>query len=130
MDRIAAIVALALALAGCNSEAPQAAAPATPAPSAAAPAAKPALAGLLAGSLTQGVAEADREAALTAQVAALDSGQRRTWRGPKGAFGWVEPGAEGANCRDYTHTIYVAGRPRSGKGQACRDAATGWKFVS
>ena len=128
MRRIAAPALLALALAGCNSDAPpQVAAPAAPA---AAPAAKPALAGLLAGPLTQGVAEADREAALTAQVAALDSGQRRTWRGPKGAFGWIEPGAEGAGCRDYSHTIYVAGRPRSGKGQACRDAATGWKFVS
>lgn len=135
MHRPAAIALLAFALAGCLGETPpQAAAPAAPATTpaaAAAPAARPVLAGVLAGSLTQGVAEADREAALNAQVAALDSGQRKTWRGPKGAFGWIEPGAEGAGgCRDYAHTIYVAGRPRSGKGQACKDAATGWKFVS
>lgn len=130
MHRIIATALVGLALAGCVGDAPpQAAAPA--APVAAAPAGKPVLAGILAGSLTQGVAEADKDAALAAQVAALESGQRRTWRGPKGAFGWVEPGPAGAaGCRDYAHTIYVAGRPRSGKGQACQDAATGWKFVS
>jgi len=123
-----AAAVLALWLAGCvgGSETPQAAAPAAPA---AAPAGKPEMSGALAG-LTQGVDAADREAALNAQVAALDGGQRKTWRGPKGSFGFVEPGPEQANCRDYAHTIYVAGRPRSAKGQACRDSATGWRFAS
>ncbi|MBK9082558.1 MAG: hypothetical protein IPL88_11015 [Rhizobiales bacterium] len=118
---------LALSLGGCvgGSETPQAAAP----PAAAAPTGKPEISGALAG-LTQGVDAADRDAALNAQIAALDAGQRKTWRGPKGSFGFVEPGSEQANCRDYAHTIYVAGRPRSAKGQACRDAATGWRFAS
>jgi surface antigen len=126
MMRLIGIMALSLGLAGCfGSEPtppPQVAAPATPT--------KPAVAGVLTGTAGQGLTEKDVEAAFDAQLAALDAGQRRSWKGAKGAFGYVEAGPEASGCRDYSHTIYVAGRPRSAKGSACRDTATGWKIVS
>ena len=63
----------------------------------------------------------DRQAAWQAQVGALDLGQKRSWRGAKGVFGFVEPGsASGDGCRAYSQTVYVAGRPKRGKGVGCR----------
>ncbi|MBL8590635.1 MAG: hypothetical protein JNK46_19020 [Methylobacteriaceae bacterium] len=131
MRRVATSLSCAILLAGCLGETPPQVAASAPAPAPAAAPARPALAGALAGPLGQGLTDADRDAAFAAQLAALDAGQRKTWRGgPKGAFGYVEPGPEAGGCRDYAHTIYVAGRPRAGKGQACRDAATGWRIAS
>ena len=77
------------------------------------------------------LSDADRQAAWNAQIAALDSGQRRSWRGAHGVFGFVEPGAEtGAGCRSYEQTIYVAGRPNHGQGVACKQPDGGWKMTS
>lgn len=85
-------------------------------------------------SLGKSLTDEERQAAFDAQVAALEKGQRQTWKGKHGAFGYVEPGAESARadgvCRDYVHKIYVAGRPQSGNGSACRDASGAWRFVS
>ena len=90
-----------------------------------------ALGGVLGGLVGASLADADRQAAWNAQVAALDSGQRRSWRGAHGVFGFVEPGAEaGAGCRSYTQTIYVAGRPNHGQGVACKQPDGGWKMTS
>ena len=61
--------------------------------------------------------DADRQAAWQAQIAALDSGQRRSWRGAHGVFGFVEPGAEtGAGCRALRadHLCRRTAEPRSG----------------
>ncbi|MBK9083539.1 MAG: hypothetical protein IPL88_16375 [Rhizobiales bacterium] len=91
MLRIVTSLSLTILVAACAGESPpQTAAPApAPAPS------RPAVAGVLAGPLGPGLTDADREAALNAEIAALEAGQRKTWRGgPKGAFGFVEPGAE------------------------------------
>src|SRR5271166_5117739 len=97
--------------------------PPTPAPIAAAPAAPAApavptgaaLGGVLGGPVGASLTEADRQAAWEAQVAALDSGQRRSWRGAHGVFGFVEPGAEtGGGCRAYSQTISVPGPPTPG----------------
>ena len=56
-------------------------------------------------------------------MAALDSGQKRSWRGAKGVFGFVEPGAaSGDGCRAYSQTIYVAGRPNRGRGRGLQTA--------
>jgi surface antigen len=75
--------------------------------------------------------EADRQAAWEAQVAALDSGQRRSWRGAHGVFGFVEPGAETAGgCRAYSQTVYVAGRPNRGQGVGCKQPDGSWKMTS
>ena len=90
-----------------------------------------ALGGVLGGPVGAALADADRQAAWNAQVAALNSGQRRSWRGAHGVFGFVEPGAEaGAGCRAYAQTIYVAGRPNHGQGVACKQPDGGWKMTS
>ncbi len=70
-----------------------------------------ALGGALGGPVGAALSNDDRKAAWEAQIAALDSGQKRSWRGSHGVFGWVEAGAEtGDGCRRYSQTIYVAGR--------------------
>jgi surface antigen len=109
--------------------APVVATPAPPAPPAIPTG--PALGGVLGGPVGASLSEADREAAWTAQLTALDSGQRRSWRGGHGVFGFVEPGAEtGAGCRAYSQTIYVAGRPNRGQGVGCKQADGSWKMTN
>ena len=85
-------------------------------------------------SLGKSLTEEERQTAFDAQVLALEKGQRQTWKGKHGAFGYIEPGAEAARaegvCREYVHKIYVAGRPQTGSGSACRDASGFWRFVS
>lgn len=90
-----------------------------------------ALGGVLGGPVGAALTDADRQAAWAAQVAALDSGKLRSWRGAKGVYGFVEPGAEaGAGCRAYAQTIYVAGRPNHGQGVACKQPDGGWRMTS
>ncbi len=138
----------AIGLAGCSSVgsggAPPSVASVTPAGAAAssvAPtsAATPApaiptgaaLGGVLGGPVGASLTDDDRAAAWSAQTAALDSGQRRSWRGAHGVFGFVEPGAAtGAGCRAYSQTIYVAGRPTHGRGTGCKQADGSWKMTS
>jgi surface antigen len=111
-------------------------------PSLAAPAASPqppaassvpsgaALGGVLGGPVGASLTQADRQAAWSAQIAALDSGQNRSWRGGHGVFGFVAPGAEiGGGCRAYSQTIYIAGRPSRGQGVACRQADGTWQIT-
>ena len=86
--------------------------------------------------------QADRTAALEAEDGALASGERQTWKGSKGVYGFVVPGsstpggttlagdASGGECRSFTHTIYFAGRPQTGKGTGCRDADGSWHVTS
>jgi len=133
-----ALALVAPALAGCSGvgfgsppAATVAAAPAQAAPSAAAVPTGAALGGILGGPLGASLSEADREAAWNAQVAALDSGQRRSWRGARGVFGFVEPGAAaGDGCRAYSQTIYLSGRPKRGQGVACKQPDGTWKMTS
>ena len=90
-----------------------------------------ALGGVLGGSVGASLTDDDRQAAWQAQVGALDSGQKRSWRGAKGVFGFVEPGsASGDGCRAYSQTVYVAGRPNRGKGVGCRQPDGSWKMTS
>lgn len=82
--------------------------------------------------------DVDRSAALDAEDGALESGERRTWKGSKGVYGFVVPGPStasgtavaGAECRSFTHTIYFAGRPQTGKGSGCRGADGSWHVTS
>ena len=143
------IIALwSIGLAGCQSvasnDAPPVTGSTTPAGAAtssvaAAPAGIPApaiptgsaLGGVLGGPVGASLTDDDRQAAWGAQVGALDSGQKRSWRGAKGVFGFVEPGAaSGDGCRAYSQTIYVAGRPTRGKGVGCRQPDGSWKMTS
>lgn len=79
----------------------------------------------------------DQEAqsrAYSAQASALNSGQRSDWNAPSGAYGYVEPGPvyyeAQSQCRRYTHTIYINGRPQAGQGTACRNPDGTWQIVS
>jgi surface antigen len=87
---------------------------------------------VLGGALGARLDEADRQAALNAQAQALTAGKRQSWRGAHGAFGFAEPGApqtSAGDCRAYTQTIYLNGRPQSGHGLACRQADGGWRMA-
>jgi surface antigen len=137
-----------IALAGCQSmgsnDAPPVTGSTTPAGAAAStvaatPAGIPApavptgsaLGGVLGGPVGASLTDDDRQAAWQAQVGALDSGQKRSWRGAKGVFGFVEPGAAtGDGCRAYSQTLYVAGRPTHGRGVGCKQADGSWKMTS
>jgi surface antigen len=90
-----------------------------------------ALGGVLGGPVGASLTDDDRQAAWVAQVAALDSGQKRSWRGSHGVFGFIEPGAAtGDGCRAYSQTIYVAGRPNRGHGSGCKQPDGSWKMTS
>ncbi len=106
----------ATSLSGCNS------APATSAtgaiPIASAP--PPPAPGVVGGPIGQSLDEKDREAAIAAQQEAVSSGERKSWRGARGAYGFIVPGPELGACRDYMHRIFINGRPQEAKGQACR----------
>ena len=47
-----------------------------------------------------------------------------------GRYGSVVPGPayvrDGRNCRAYTHTIYIDGRPQTARGTACRNPDGTW----
>jgi surface antigen len=131
----------ALALAGCSGYG-MSGGPALPPPGASAPLAptapatpaaptRAALGGVLGGPIGAGLSNADRQVAWEAQIAALNSGQRRSWRGAQGVFGYIEPGPErGAGCRSYAQTIYVSGRANRGQGVACKEADGSWRMAS
>jgi len=109
-------VALCLALTGCNSAAPET----TAAIPVAAAVPEPPAPGVVGAAIGQSLDEKDKTAAIAAQQAAFASGARKTWRGAHGAYGFVIPAAESGGCRDYTHKIYIDGRPQEAKGHACR----------
>ncbi|WP_442754725.1 hypothetical protein ACNHKD_17295 [Methylocystis sp. JAN1] len=109
------LLVMTFGVSACNStpEPPIAAA----APVAAAPPPAP---GVIGGAIGQSLTEKDRAVAIAAQQEAVSSGVRKSWRGENGAYGFVTPGAEGGACRDYTHKVFINGRPQEAKGQACR----------
>lgn len=117
LSALAALCAAA-ALSGCASTAsPPTTATAAPI---VAPPPPPPAPGVVGGAISQSLDERDREAAIAAQQEAIASGARKSWRGAHGAYGFILPGPESGDCRDYTHRIFINGRPREAKGQACR----------
>jgi len=123
--RRAAVALALLCMAGCGPSGPS---PAVKQPAVAEPSGPPPPAGVIAGPLGATLSDADRQTAFNAQIDALDSGQRKSWKGKGAVFGYIEPGADVGGCRDYTHTVYLDGRPQSGKGNACKQPNGGWKF--
>ena len=91
-----------------------------------------ALGGVVGNAIGRDLDEQDRQAAYDAQAQAWESGQRRPWRGAR-AYGYVEPGAEFTDsrgaCRNYTHRIYIDGRPQAAQGVACRGPDGVWRPV-
>jgi len=79
----------------------------------------------------------DRQDRLMAQRAEYDalergrSGERTPWKNPEtGRYGEVIPQSPykrgSLDCRDYTHTIYIDGRPEQLRGTACRNPDGTW----
>jgi surface antigen len=82
----------------------------------------------------------DRQDQMLAERAEFDafekgqSGRPVRWQNPdNGRYGDVVPMAayrRGAyDCRDYTHTIYIDGRPQAMRGTACRNPDGTWRNV-
>jgi surface antigen len=89
-----------------------------------------AVGGVLGGPVGASLTDDDRATAWNAKIAALSSGQRRSWRGAHGVFGFIEPGAATGDCRAYSQTIYIAGRPNRGHGTGCKQPDGSWKMTS
>jgi surface antigen len=78
----------------------------------------------------------DRQRAFAAEKKALEHGEPGEpvgWRGGKGRHGTVVPGADyeirGTRCRDYSHSIYIDGRPQTARTTACRGPDGTWSPV-
>ena len=102
------------------------AAPETASP---APRSAGAFGGLIGNRIGAALDDEDKERAYAAQMDALERGQPGapvSWRNPdSGRYGTVVPGPPyqqaGRNCRSYTHTVYIDGRPQTTRGTACRN---------
>ena len=92
------------------------------------------LGGLLGNSVGRSLDQEAQARAYDAQYIAIDSGRRSDWQSPSGAYGYIEPGPvyyePQGQCRRYTHTIYIDGRPQAGSGVACRNPDGTWQIVS
>ena len=79
----------------------------------------------------------DKQRAYAAQMDALErgpSGAPVSWKNPdSGRYGTVVPGPAyqeaGRNCRSFTHTIYIDGRPQTARGTACRNPDGTWTSI-
>jgi len=92
--------------------------------------------GILNGPVGASLEERDRRRAAAAEKQALEQGQPGEpvgWRGGKGRHGTVVPGVDyeirGVRCRDYTHSIYIDGRPQTARTSACRNPDGTWTPV-
>src|SRR5690606_10434877 len=101
------------------------------------------VAGAIAGGLVGGVIgnaldEEDRRRAYAAEMQALEYGGPGTpvaWQGEGGARGTIVPGpyhsrGQYQRCREYSHTIYIQGRPEVARGVACRNPDGTWSQIS
>lgn len=94
--------------------------------------------GIVGHELGRSLDEQDRRLAQEAEFEALESGRSgvaRSWRNPdNGRYGEVVPsrpykrGVQ--DCRDYTHTVYIDGRPEVLRGTACRNGDGTWRSVA
>ncbi len=122
----ASVVAATLLLAACNASSPP---PAASAPAVVVP--EPPAPGVVGSAIGRDLDEKDRAVAIAAQSEAVNSGSRKSWRGDHGAYGFIVPGPENGagGCRDYTHKIFINGRPQEAKGQACKRGDS-WRVTS
>jgi surface antigen len=97
-----------------------------------------AIGGLIGNRIGASLDDDDRQRAYAAQMQALEagpSGAPVAWRNPdSGRYGSVVPGpvyvSNGLRCRQYTHTIYIDGRPQVARGTACRNPDGTWTALS
>lgn len=96
------------------------------------------LGGLVGGVIGNALDEEDRRRAAAAEYQALSSappGTPVSWEGQRGARGTIVPGPYHAvgqyqRCRDYSHTIYIQGRPEVARGVACQNPDGTWSQIS
>jgi surface antigen len=94
--------------------------------------------GLIGNRIGAAADEEARQRAMQAEYQALQYGPPNTpvvWRDPEDdVYGEVVPGAPyqrgGQDCRDYTHTIYINGQPEVASGTACRLPDGTWQTIS
>jgi surface antigen len=94
--------------------------------------------GLIGNRIGAALDDEDRRRAYAAQLDALENGRSGapvSWRNPdSGRYGTVIPGPAykeaGNDCRSYTHTIYIDGKPQTARGTACRNADGSWTPIS
>jgi surface antigen len=97
-----------------------------------------AIGGLIGNRIGASLDDDDRQRAYAAQMQALEtgpSGAPVSWRNPdSGRYGSVVPGPAyqqaGGTCRQYTHTIYIDGKPQTARGAACRNPDGTWTPIS
>src|SRR6202035_6085337 len=97
-----------------------------------------AIGGFLGNRIGASLDDEDQRRAYDAQMQPLEagpSGAPVAWRNPaSGRYGNVVPGpayqANGATCRQYTHTVYVDGTPQSARGTACRNPDGTWTTIN
>ncbi len=93
--------------------------------------------GIVGSELGRSMDRQDRLLAQQAELEAFERGQSGvgvTWRNPdNGRYGDIVPGPgyrRGlVDCRDYTHSVYIDGRPQVMRGTACRNRDGTWSSV-
>jgi surface antigen len=94
--------------------------------------------GLIGGAIGASLDERDRRYAYEANMRALQEGEPGApvgWRSPQtGHYGTIVPGPAyqtgGLTCREYSHTIYIDGRPQTARGTACKNPDGSWTPVA
>lgn len=97
-----------------------------------------AIGGLIGNRIGAALDDEDKKRAYAAEMDALErgpSGAPVAWKNPdSGRYGTVVPGPAyqqaGRNCRSYTHTIYIDGKPQTARGTACRNPDSSWTPIS
>lgn len=93
--------------------------------------------GIIGNEIGRSLDERDRRLAQDTEFDALErgeSGRARTWRNPdNGRYGEVVPSRPyrrgERDCRDFTHKVFIDGRPQAMRGTACRNADGTWSNV-
>ncbi len=93
--------------------------------------------GIIGNEIGRSLDQQDRMLAQRTEFDALErgeSGRAKVWRNPdNGRYGEVVPSRPyrrgERDCRDYTHKIYIDGRPQAMRGTACRNPDGTWTNV-
>lgn len=94
--------------------------------------------GIVGSEIGRSLDERDRQLAQQAEFDAFERGvsdRPVRWQNPdNGRYGEVVPGPAfrrgPQDCRPYTHTVYISGRPQAMRGTACRNPDGTWSNVS
>lgn len=90
--------------------------------------------GFLGNQIGASLDESDKQMYYQAQYSSLETGSVQNWNNPQtGRYGSVQTGPSyvinNQQCREYTNTIYIDGRPQVARGTACRNPDGTWSPV-